>query len=194
MFVGTVIYSIGAASSTDGRRFGWGQRWAIAECVRVALSDAHETPTSRVLTIATKMVRRKNPNLQAFVSFADTRQGHHGGIYQAAGWTYTGDYDSSGDTYIVGGKEVHAKTLHTRYGRGGQSIPWLRAHIDPEARREQRPPKHRYMLGITNEAKQKIAALAKPYPKRAGSADGGTSPVQGEGGGPNPTPALQIEG
>ncbi len=118
-FIGAVIFGLGAAGSTNGAQYGLARNFEIVECVRVALGE-HKTPTSRILSIAVKMLKAKNHKLRMIISFADTREGHHGGIYQAAGWVYTGDYDSTGDCYIVNGVEVHAKTLHSRYGRGGK--------------------------------------------------------------------------
>lgn len=189
-FVGVVIFGLGAARSTNGNRYGMAIRFDIAELTRVALSDSHKTPVSRILKIACKMIANKNPNLKALISFADTRQGHHGGIYQAAGWIYADDYDSSGDTYIVNGVEVHAKTLHTRYGKGGQSIPWLRQNVDPKAERVKRPPKHRYLLPLTEEARKQIEPFRLPYPKRATSIVSDAANVQFAEGSASLTVAL----
>lgn len=52
------------------------------------------------------------------------------------------------------------------------------------------PGKHRYLMPLDDEMRAKIAPLARPYPKRAGSADSGTLANHAGGGGATPTPAL----
>ena len=127
-FVGTVVFGSGATPMLH-RPFSMAPE-AVCELVRVALGK-HQTPVSRVLAIATKMLRRAMPGLRLVVSFADSAQGHHGGIYQAAGWVYLGAAPQH--AYVVGGQVVHPRTLYSRYGAGGQSVSWLRRYIDPRA-------------------------------------------------------------
>lgn len=184
-FVGVVIFACGGTPEI-ATPFGLG-KFDVCELVRVALRD-HVTPVSRIIAVALRLLRKQSPGLRLVVSFADSREGHHGGIYQAGGWVYVGAF--SHHVYRVHGKEVHPKTLHSRYGKGGQSVPWLRANVDPKACRVATPPKHKYLMPLDDEMRAKIAPLAKPYPKRAGSSASGTSPHQGGGGGATPTPAL----
>jgi hypothetical protein len=184
-FVGCVTFGCGN-NRNIGSPFGM-KPTDVAELTRVALSK-HENPTSRIVSIAVKMLRKRCPGLRVLVSFADTVQGHHGGIYQAMGWHYIGT--PTMHCYVINGKKEHPKTLHTRYGAGGQSIPWLRANVDPKAYCLKTPGKHKYVLPLDPGAKDIVLPLAKPYPKRAGSADSGIPGNQPGGGGANPTPAL----
>jgi hypothetical protein len=94
-FIGAVIFSRGASpfllkkydlKQTEG-----------CELTRVALKE-HQTPVSRIVAIAIKILKKKNPGLRIIISFADPERGHHGGIYQAGGWIYTG---TSGRDKIV---------------------------------------------------------------------------------------------
>lgn len=190
-FIGCVIFGVGAGSSTKGGRFGLGDRFDMAELVRVALKDNHLTPTSRILSIAIKMLKRQSPKLRLLTSFADTAQEHLGIIYQASGWIYYGGREESNGAYCVRGEIVHPRTLHDRYGTGGQSVPWLRAHVDPKAERIKTPVKHHYLYPLDAEMRSRILPLAQPYPKRAGSADNGTADHQSARGGVIPTSALQ---
>lgn len=160
-FVGVVIFGRGAASEI-GSPYGLPQD-QICELVRVALRD-HKTPTSRIIAVALRFLRKSNPGLRMVVSFADTAQGHHGGIYQAGGWIYEGTKEYH--AYRVGGKVVHPKTLHSKYGRGGQSVEWLRKNVDPNAERVQGEGKHKYILPLDDDMRKQVAHLAKPYPKR----------------------------
>lgn len=184
-FVGCLIFGVGATPELCKPYKLNPQQ--VAELVRVALTR-HATPISRVVAIGLKILRNAMPGLRLIVSFADSEQGHHGGIYQAGGWIYNGD--SFGRRIVTNGKAEHPRTLGSRYGVGGQSIPWLRKHIDPNAKQIESDAKHRYLMPLDGAMRKQIAPLAKPYPKRAGSSASGTSPVQGEGGGANPTSAL----
>lgn len=167
-FVGVVIFSRGATPEI-GSPYGLTQL-EICELTRVALR-AHQTPVSRIIAIALKFLRNNSPGLKMVVSFADAAQGHHGGIYQAGGWVYAGKSETH--AYRVLGKVEHPKTLHSRYGKGGQSIPWLRARIDPNAERIVAGEKHRYLMPLDETTRRSAQSLSKPYPKRAKQAMGG---------------------
>lgn len=182
-WIGAVIFGCGATPEI-GMPFGVKQ-WEACELVRVALGP-HQCAVSRVVAICQRMIVKRYPRLRVIVSFADESQGHVGGIYQALGWIYVGR--SRTDYITVGGVVVHPKTLHSRYGIGGQSIPWLRKNVDPNARRVAQYDKHKYVLPICDDVRRKLKPL--PYPKRAGSADGGTASDQLAGDGSNPIPAL----
>lgn len=161
-FVGVVIFSRGATPEI-GSPYKLHQT-EICELTRVALRE-HATPVSRIIAIALKFLRRNSPGLRMIVSFADAAQGHHGGIYQAGGWIYAGASETH--AYRVNGVVEHPKTLHSRYGKGGQSIPWLRENVDPTAERIISGIKHRYLLPLDEAMRAQIAPLSKPYPKRA---------------------------
>jgi hypothetical protein len=184
-FVGCVIYGCGATPEI-GKPYGLLQQ-QICELVRVALTK-HVTHTSRIVAIANRMVAKANPGLRLIVSFADTSQGHHGGIYQAGGWSYTGSDEYH--AYRVLGEVVHPRTLYDRFGIGGQSIPWLRSNIDPKAERIANGVKHKYVMPLDQKMRLLVASLAKPYPKRVGSADSGTLGIQPRRDGANPISTL----
>lgn len=170
-FVGVILFGIGAGRSTDGRKYGLSRANEVAELVRVALKPGHKAPVSRCVAVAIRMLRKQSPNLRLLISFADTAQGHHGGIYQAGGWTYAGT-TSTDRTYIIHGKPKHPKTIHSNGWR--QNEEWLRQHVDPKARCETTPPKHRYLMPLDEEMRRVVAPMAQPYPKRS---KGNTRPV-----------------
>ena len=184
-FVGAVIFGVGATPEL-AKPYSLGMT-QVCELVRVAMRN-HATPVSRVLSIACKILKRSMPKLRLIVSFADTNQGHHGGIYQAGGWVYAGE--SFGRAIMTFGKAEHPRTLGLRYGKGGQSIPWLRANVDPNAKQIELPAKYRYLMPLDDEMRKRIEPLRKPYPKRVRSEGSGTSGNQPEGGGANPTRTL----
>ena len=182
-WIGAVIFGCGATPEI-GRPFGVAQHEAC-ELVRVALAR-HTAPVSRILAISLRMIRKAYPKLRVCVSFADGEQGHCGGIYQAGGWTYVGP---TYQEYIkLRGVIEHPKTLHSRYGVGGQSMPWLRANVDPTACRVRGEAKHKYVWVFDTTLKSKLKSL--PYPKRAVSTVASAPSVQDGEGGSKPTTAL----
>lgn len=182
-FIGVVLFGSGAGNSTNGSQYGLATSGQVAELVRVALRD-HQTPVSRIVAIALRFLRKVNPDLRLVVSFADTTQGHHGGIYQAGNWLYTGI--TSGDReFHVNGQILHPKAVYMR--KWVQSETWLRENIDPAARLVKTPGKHRYLMPLDDDIRSRLQPLVKPYPKRAKQATDGDQP---DGGGATPTRAL----
>ena len=154
-----------------------------AELVRVALAPGRKHPTSRCVAISLKLLRRQSPGLRLVVSYADSGQGHRGVIYQAGGWLYLGTSEQS---YIrVRGVIEHPRTLYDRFGRKGQSIPWLREHVDPRAERVPMAPKHKYVMPLDKTLRRELEGRALPYPKCGRSDTSDTPGFQpGEDGAP----------
>ena len=186
-FVGAVIFGVGATPQI-AKPFSL-QSTQVCELVRVALGK-HFWHTSRIVAIAVRMVSRANPGLRVIVSFADTTQGHHGGIYQACNWLFVGSAEYH--AYSIKGEIVHPRTCYDRYGIGGQSIPWIHQHVDVNATRVRNGLKHKYVMPLDAAMRAQLEPLRKPYPKRAGSADSGTPGDQPGGGGATPTSALSV--
>lgn len=184
-FIGAVIFGVGATPELS-KPYGLTMQ-QVAELVRVALSK-HQTATTRIVAIAVKMLKREMPGLRLLVSFADSAQGHHGGIYQGGGWIYTGD--SFGRYIRTNGKVEHPRSLGSRYGVGGQSLKWLRENVDPNAEIISAAAKYRYLMPLDDAMRDKIAPLALPYPKRASEASSDAPTVQVGEGGAAPTPTL----
>ena len=183
-FIGVVLFGQGATPQL-GSPYGLiGTQ--VCELTRIALTE-HRTQVSRIVKIALRFLLLRCPGLRLVISFADAGHGHHGGIYQGGGWIYLGGRDTH--SYRVNGVVTHPKTLHSRYGKGGQSVPWLRSNIDPYAERIEVGFKHRYAMPLDAEMRARILPLAKPYPKRAKEQDGEHHSSLG---GVTPTRTLQI--
>jgi len=183
-FIGVVIFAWGMNKDL-GSRYGL-KLGQCAELVRVALTK-HRSEVSKILAIATRFLKRQSPGLRLLVSFADPSEGHHGGIYQANGWQYAGTSPSSVE-WILNGKRLNRRAYTgQQFGGGKASI----AGIPKGAIKRKVQGKHRYLMPLDAEMKKQILPLARPYPKRASSADSGTSGFQPEGGGATPTDALQ---
>lgn len=163
VFVGCVLFGVGAAPNI-GRPYGLTQP-EVMELVRVALAPGHVTPTSRVVAIALRLLRKDRPGLRLVVSYADPLQGHHGGIYAAGGWMYVGPQASKGITgFRIGGAVVHRRSLNSTIGTS--SVDGVRA-VYPDAEPVWGPPKHKFVLPLDSEIRARVVGLAKPYPKRS---------------------------
>lgn len=186
-FVGAILYGSGANRHL-ARPFGLKPTEAC-ELVRVALASGRKHPTSRCLAFSLKMLQRQSPGLQVVVSYADTKEGHLGIIYQATNWIFLG---GSSQAYLkVLGKIEHPRSLYDRYGRGGQRISWLRERVDPHAQRVEMPAKLKYAYAFSKSLRQQLEATSQPFPKRAESVDGDAPGIQPGEGGSIPTSALQ---
>lgn len=181
-FVGALIFAWGANQHLAGR-YGLDMT-ECAELVRVALTD-HVAPVSRIGSIAARMLRRQSPGLRLIVSFADPAHGHHGGIYQAMGWTYSGAVKETRGGFVLPDGTRLMRRAYTGNGFGGVRLP-----LPPGAVPVRGPGKHRYLYPLDDAMRAQIAPLAKPYPKRAAeptSVGAGDQPVQG---GATPTRPL----
>lgn len=187
-FVGALIFSRGA-SDAIGKPYGLEQT-QIAELARVALRH-HRSPVSRIISIALRMMRSICPGLRMLVSYADPSQNHHGGIYQAGGWTFVGD--SQPDFCVIdhSGKRWHSRMVSSS---GIKTCFGVKKRVikPTDGRKVIIPGKHKYLMPLDPEMRAKILPLAKPYPKRVGSDTGDTATVQVAEGGLTPTPTLQI--
>src|ERR1700674_2787376 len=190
-FCGAILYGLGAGrAGLLGSPYGLAATEA-AELVRVALAPRRRHPTSKSVAISLRLLRRQSPGLKLVVSFADSGRGHVGTIYQAGGWIHVG---VSLQSYIkVRGEIVHPRTLYDRYGGAtGQSIPWLREHVDPRACRVEMAPKLKYLMPFDSALRKQLEALALPFPKHADEATGVAAGDQPDQGGSIPTRPLQI--
>jgi hypothetical protein len=175
VFRGGVVFSRGA-NNCIGKPYGLSQI-ECCELTRIALTH-HETPVSRIIKIAIIFLIKNSPGLRLIISFADSEQGHHGGIYQATNWIYTG-MTLQADEYIVNGKRMHGRSMRALYG----------THINkPFIHKIKGSSKHRYLMPLDDEIRKQIEPLRKPYPKRDKQAIGSD---QEHSGGAAPTVTLQ---
>lgn len=134
------------------------------ELVRIALST-HITPVSKILSVATKFLKKANSGLKLIVSYADADQGHHGGIYQATNWTYTGLMNAgSMGAFIVNGKKTHPKTIHSKGIK--QTLAEVKKHLDANATKFYTKGKHRYVMALDKNVKNIVDTMSEKYPKK----------------------------
>ena len=176
-FIGTVIFGYGATAdlvSPYGLTMHEG-----CELVRVALNK-HKTPVSKILMIAIRFLKKKNPQLRIIVSFADPNEGHHGGIYQATNWLYTGNSTGCWFYKDKNGKIWHPRNVSEDLWRSGKVVR------PSDCEKIWKDGKHRYLFPLDDAMRKQIDPLRKPYPKRErGETDNAPqSNAETEGAGP----------
>ena len=143
-----------------------------AELCRVALAK-HETPVSRILAIAVKMLKREMPGIRLVVSYADLNQGHEGKIYQASNWVFVGETGHEAGI-TLNGKLTHRRTINSKYGTS--TIEWLQKHVDPNTSRREGKPKYKYLLPLDDEMAERIKLVSKPYPQKCATSETSDTP------------------
>lgn len=180
-FIGSIVFGLGATPNLSKT-----YHISMQECcelTRVALRT-HNAPVSRIVAIALKMLKRLCSGLRLVVSFADSRQGHFGGIYQAGNWIYSGAV--SLDTWVIGGVRMHPRSVVATYGT--QSAAAIRT-MDPTAHKVW-ADKYRYLMPLDAEMRERVSLLAQPYPKQASVASSDAPAFPAGEGGAAPTPTL----
>ena len=76
---------------------------------------------TKLISQATKQLNREK-KFNLLVSFADSTQGHHGGIYQACSWNFHTLRKSRLDGFIINGTFVAARTCNHRYNTSGLKL------------------------------------------------------------------------
>tara|TARA_R110000824_G_scaffold322936_1_gene509878 strand:- start:86 stop:760 length:675 start_codon:yes stop_codon:yes gene_type:complete len=159
-FIGVVLFGRGA-NNRMASAYSLTQNKAC-ELVRIALTK-HESNVSRIASVAMKFLKKHSIGVRLIVSYADPKQGHYGGIYQAGNWVYSGPSQAQRGL-IINGVFTHKRSAFAKYGTAspekinrmsGATVKW--APIEW---------KHIYLMPLDKEMAEQIAPLSKPYPKR----------------------------
>lgn len=170
-FVGVLLYAWGMNKSL-GAPYGLTMQ-ECCELVRVALNK-HEMPVSRMMAMALRFLKQKSPGLRLVVSFSDPTEGHHGGIYQACNWIYSGQ-SAANYEWRLDGKRLNkrAYTGHN-FGAAKMTVPFGAVKVALVG-------KHRYLMPLDDEMRKQILPLSKPYPKRVKQAMASVQEAQRQG-------------
>ena len=177
-FIGVVIFSRGANNNLL-KPFGLTATEGC-ELTRVALTK-HDAPVSRVVKLAMQFLKRNSPELRLIVSFADPSEGHHGGIYQAGNWVYTGRQPPTTEYIAPDGKQWHGRMV-SKDGRIKVQGKYRKCWRIDQCTPVEKPGKHRYLMPLDADMRARIMPLAKPYPKRAKQAMADIQSEQRQGG------------
>ena len=164
-FIGVVIYSRGASPNLG--TFLELDQTEICELTRIAL-NTHETPVSQIVAITLKLIKESNPSMRAIISFADPKEGHKGGIYQAGNWIYTGNSNPVTE-YFIDGRWRHVKGIYHDPRR-----------LTAESRIS--PGKFRYIYPLDKSMRRKVEKLRLSYPSavEGSEASRDTSGIKGQ--------------
>ena len=176
-FIGVILFGYGATAEL-GTPYGLKMN-QCCELVRIALTR-HTVPVSRIMRLAFKFLTQTNQGIRLVVSFADSTQGHYGGIYQATNWLYAGKTSS-----CVFYRDPDGKLWHPR--RASKTPNRQKRLVTKDWTEERQEGKHRYLMPLDDEMRKQIEPLRKPYPKRVQSVESDTATFQVEEGGANPT-------
>ena len=145
--------------------FGEHGKHKVRELTRLVVNEGLERG---VLSFFVSQSLKLLPRPMCLVSFADKALGHHGYIYQATNWLYTGEGGGTTNVYDSNGKPVHNLTI----GDGCEREHLTRSQYLKKynMREEKAEPKYRYVyfLGSKAEVKQMKKDLKLPflpYPK-----------------------------
>lgn len=186
-YIGCVLFSRGSTTNL-GKPYGLSNT-EVCELTRVALTR-HRVAVSQIVAQAIRMLRIKERGLRLIVSFADPEQDHHGGIYQAGNWLYSGQSSAYDKFRDKNGRVWHPRQVATngykwQYGEYRQ-VPRI-----ADCERIRVVGKHRYLYPLDKAMRKQIEPLRQPYPKRASEAKETARPApSGETGGASPTQTL----
>ena len=141
-------------------------RWSepVMELSRLVRHPDADVPLSGLVSATTRYIKRRGL-ADLLISFADSTQGHHGGIYQACSWHYDGKRQRQMDGVIVHGQFVPGRSANQTWGTRS---PALLAERGIEAEPHYDEGKHLYWKPLTRAGKRKATRLGLcdlPYPR-----------------------------
>lgn len=144
-------------------------RWSedVWELSRLVRTDAAKIQITGLIAETARFAASKGMDL--LVSFADATQGHHGGVYQAASWKYSGQRNSACDGVVMDGAFIPGRSCNSKWGtrsptKLAEMFPGkaIQPHYDAG--------KHLYWRALSKSGRKKaerigLFDLAYPKPK-----------------------------
>jgi hypothetical protein len=161
---GVITYGIPVGNSL---RDLWLNKYKVLELNMLVINEGLE---KNVLSFFVSNSFELLPKPHVIVSYADTSKNHHGYIYQATNWAYTGLSAEFKDYMVKGMEHLHGASVFD-LSRGQENrVEWLREKFGDKLYMAERPRKHRYFyfIGKKNEVKDMRKMLPykiEAYPK-----------------------------
>lgn len=160
------VVSYGTPVSSTLRNL-WNGEFKLMELNRLVVNDGLEKNT---LSFFVSQSFKFLPTPLVLVSYADTSKNHHGYIYQATNWIYTGLSIPFKDYYVKGMEHLHNGTIMDMSRGQENRVEWLKNKFGDDLIQIERPRKHRYFifLGNKNQVKKMKGMIPYeilPYPK-----------------------------
>jgi hypothetical protein len=160
------IVTFGTPVSSPLRNL-WNNEYKLMELNRLIINEGLE---KNILSFFVSNSLKFMPQPLVIVSYADTSHNHHGYIYQATNFIYTGLSAKFNDYYIKGKEHLHNGTIMDMSRGQENRVQWLRDKFGDDLITIERPRKHRYFMFLGNKkdrAKmlQMLPYKIEPYPK-----------------------------
>lgn len=138
----------------------WDDKYKLMELNRLVVNDNLPKNTlSFFVSTSLKML----PKPLVIVSYADTSHNHHGYIYQATNWIYTGLSAEFKDYYVKGLEHLHGATIFDMSRGQENRVEWLKNKFGDKLIMVDRPRKHRYFYFLGSKNDVKNMKLMLPY-------------------------------
>jgi hypothetical protein len=145
---------------SSGLRNLWNGEFKLMELNRLVVNDGLEKNT---LSFFVSQSLKYLPKPLVLVSYADTSKNHHGYIYQATNWIYTGLSLPFKDYYVKGMEHLHNGTIMDMSRGQENRVEWLKQKFGDKLIQIDRPRKHRYFLFLGNKTQLKKIKSMMPY-------------------------------
>lgn len=161
---GITTYSTPVSSNLRGI---FKNEFKLMELNRLVINDGLE---KNCLSFFVSQSLKMLPSPLVIISYADTSQNHHGYIYQATNFVYTGLSAKRTDWKVKGLEHLHGATI-ADLSRGKENrAEWMREKYGDDFYLEDRPRKHRYFMFLGNKKdvkrmKEMLPYKIEPYPK-----------------------------
>jgi hypothetical protein len=178
VLAGCITYGINAVPNVH-RCCGEEYRLRSLELNRLFIHDwAGRNSESWLIGQSFRWLQDKWPQYVVLVSYADTGHGHHGGIYRATNWLWTGLSSERCEGFQVGRDTIHAKHMNNRHGT--RSVAAI-LKLYPGAVPISGQPKHRYVQFLGDRRQKRVLRAALkwpvlPYPKNVATVPEGIGP------------------
>lgn len=142
-------------------------RWSLPVWELSRLVRREECEGIPLTNLISQSCQRVKDRIDLVISFADWTHGHHGGVYQAASWLYSGKRKRRMDGLIIDGKFVPGRSCNSTWGTSSPSL------LADKLRHSEIVPhydegKHLYWRALNKTGRKKAEALgleSLPYPK-----------------------------
>ena len=161
---GVITYGTPPSSNL---RESFGDKYKLIELNRLCVNEGLE---KNVLSFFVSGSLKKLPAPLIIVSYADTAQNHHGYIYQATNFIYTGLSAKRTDWKLKGMEHLHGATIGDMSRGKENRAQYMRDKYGDDFYLEDRSRKHRYFYFIGNkieviEMLKLLPYKREPYPK-----------------------------
>jgi len=136
------------------------QSYKLYELNRLVVSDGLPKNT---LSFFVSQTFKYLPKPSVLVSYADTSHNHHGYIYQANNWIYTGLSAKFMDYMVKGMEHLHGASIFDMSRGQENRVQWLKDKFGDNLYMKERPRKHRYFYFIGDKRDKKKMNKELPY-------------------------------